>query len=169
MNFAPILSAPFEIQIHVAAAVLALVLGPVALYRQKRDRLHKVMGYVWVVAMLIVAVSALFIEAVVMPVVGPYGPIHLFAFWTFTSLWQAMAAIFRRDVRRHQTIMRALYWQALGLTALLSMLPGRRINEMVFGDASLAGLWVIAGLGALAAAVVVGRRWKGRGRVATAK
>lgn len=158
MTLDPILSAPLEIQIHVAAALPALALGPIALYRQRRDRLHKTLGYIWVVAMGVVALSAFFIEAVVLPIVGPFGPIHLFSIWALFSLWRAMAAILRRDVARHQAIMRALYWQALGLTGLLTLLPGRIMNEMLFGDAAMMGLWMLLGVLAVVAMVWTRRR-----------
>ncbi|MEJ6391265.1 DUF2306 domain-containing protein [Gymnodinialimonas ulvae] len=152
MTLDPILSAPFEVQLHVAAALLALALGPLALYRTRRDRVHKCLGYVWVTAMGVLAVSGLFIEAVVLPLVGRFGPIHLFSIWALVSLWQAMAAIFRRDVARHQAVMRALYWQAIGITGLLALLPGRRMNAVLFGEAEWVGLWGIAvvALGVLA-------------------
>jgi len=37
-------------------ALITLFLGPIALYRRTRDRAHKVVGYVWMVAMLTAAV-----------------------------------------------------------------------------------------------------------------
>lgn len=158
MTFDPILSAPFEVQLHVAAALFALALGPFALYRRRRDFVHKCLGYGWVTAMGVLAVSGLFIEAVVLPLVGRFGPIHLFSIWALVSLWQAMAAIFRRDVARHQTIMRALYWQAIGITGLLTLLPGRRLNAVMFGEAEMVGLWVIVAVGLVVVAGRVRRR-----------
>ncbi len=144
MTLDPILSAPAAVQIHVAAGLLALSLGPVALYRKKRDRVHKTMGYIWIVAMTVLAVTAFFIEAVVLPLVGPFGPIHLFGVWALISMYQGMEAILCGQVWRHQAIMRALYWQALGITSLLTLLPGRRLNEMLFGDAPEMGFVAIA-------------------------
>ena len=41
MSFAPFLAASPTIQIHAIAATLALVLGPIAIYRDRRDVLHK--------------------------------------------------------------------------------------------------------------------------------
>lgn len=160
MNFDPILSAPFEVQLHIAAALIALSVGPIALYRMRRDRVHKFVGYVWVTAMTVLAVSGLFIEAVVLPLVGPFGPIHLFSIWALASLWLAMAAIFKRDVARHRAIMAALYWQAIGITGILALLPGRRMNAVLFGEAEWVGLWVISAVAVGLVADQVRRRMR---------
>lgn len=158
MTLDPLTTAPLAVQVHVVAAGLALLIGPLALYRRRRDRvfdgMHRVLGRVWVVAMAVLAISALFIPAVVLPVLGPFGPIHLFVIWTLVSLTRGMRAIFRRDVARHQAEMRALYWQALGITGLLTLLPGRRLNAVLFGDHGEIGVWVIAGVGLAAGAVI---------------
>jgi len=56
--------------------------------------------------------------------------------------------------------MRAIYWQALGIPALLTLLPGRQI-----GDALFDGNWVLAlsaiGVGG---AVLVWAMWPNRAR-----
>ena len=45
MSFDPLLTAPFQIQLHVGFAVIAIVLGPIALFRTRRDRIHRITGY----------------------------------------------------------------------------------------------------------------------------
>ena len=47
MTFDPILNAPVYLQLHAATALIALCLGPVALYRKRRNIWHKAIGYVW--------------------------------------------------------------------------------------------------------------------------
>ncbi|GAB5447382.1 DUF2306 domain-containing protein [Gymnodinialimonas sp.] len=163
MTFEPLATAPAAIQLHLVAAACAILIGPVALYRPRRDLLHKVLGRLWVVAMAVLAVSGLFIEASVLPLVGPFGPIHLFSVWALISLVQGMAAILRRDVAKHQAVMRALYWQALGIAGLLTLMPGRRLNAVLFDGTEERGLWVIAAVG-LVAAVVIASRLRGRAR-----
>jgi len=53
--------------LHVCAALLALCLGPFALFRTRRDRWHKIAGYVWVLAMIVAAVSSLALTATLVP------------------------------------------------------------------------------------------------------
>ena len=63
MTLDPILSAPLLIQLRVAAALPALLPGPFALFRNRRDRWHKRPGYDRTVSMLVLAVSGFFIPA----------------------------------------------------------------------------------------------------------
>ncbi|MFP4450126.1 MAG: DUF2306 domain-containing protein, partial [Rhodosalinus sp.] len=77
MAFDVLTATPLIVQLHLAAALPALLLGPVALYRRRRDRLHKTFGYLWVASILGLAVSGLFIRSEI-ALLGPFGPIHLF-------------------------------------------------------------------------------------------
>lgn len=151
MTFDPILSAPLAVQIHLSVAIVAMLLGPVAIYRQRRDVVHKAVGRVWVLAMAVLAISGFFIPAQVLPMIGAFGPIHLLSVWTLISLVRGIRAILRRDVARHRAAMRGLYWQALGIVGLFTLLPGRRLNEVLFGETDWIGLWLVGavGLGAL--------------------
>jgi uncharacterized membrane protein len=146
MNFAPFLELPLIIQAHASSALLAVFLGPFAILRRRRDRLHKISGYVWVVAMLSVAVTSLFIPSFGVAVIGHFGPIHLFAVLTLVSLWQGMRAIFRGDITGHRAWLSGLYWQGLLVAGLVNFLPGRAVNRMLFSDMPDAG-FVVIGVG----------------------
>jgi hypothetical protein len=52
---------PWVVQLHIAAALTALLLGTVQLVGIKGTGLHRLIGWTWVVAMVTVAVSSLFI------------------------------------------------------------------------------------------------------------
>lgn len=158
MTFDPISTAPIAVQIHLVAAVLAVLIGPIAIYRTRRDLVHKVIGRTWVSAMAVLAISGFFIPAAILPLVGVFGPIHLFSIWTLFSLTRGIRAILRRDVARHRAEMRALYWQALGIAGLLTLLPGRRLNAVLFSGAEQVGVWVIVGAASVAVPVLVARR-----------
>ncbi|MEJ6392183.1 DUF2306 domain-containing protein [Gymnodinialimonas sp. 2305UL16-5] len=158
MTLDPILHTDPAIQIHLGAASLAIAIGPVALYRKRRDVWHRSLGRVWVGAMALLAISGFFIPARLLPVLGPFGPIHLFSIWALYALTTGMLAILRRDVATHQAIMRTLYWQALGVAGLLTLLPGRRLNAVVFGDAQELGIWVIGTIGLAVLALRIWRR-----------
>lgn len=53
MTLTPILEASTIIQLHLLAALLALVLGPVILWGRQRRPMHRWLGYLWVSAMLL--------------------------------------------------------------------------------------------------------------------
>ena len=74
MTLAPLINAPLLIQFHMFWALLAVLLGPVAIHRKRRDRLHKIVGYVWVISMFMVATSALGIPAQSDPQLPTHGP-----------------------------------------------------------------------------------------------
>lgn len=161
MTFDPILTAPLAVQIHLVAAVLAVSIGPIAIYRTRRDRVHKIVGRTWVTAMAVLAISGFFIPAAIFPLVGVFGPIHLLSAWALFSLTRGVRAILRRDVARHRSEMRALYWHALGIAGLLTLLPGRTLNGVFFGTAEYLGVWVIVGAGTLTV-LILGARWARR-------
>lgn len=144
MTFEPIETASFAIQFHIVCAVLGIFLGPIAIYRKTRDRLHKLAGYLWVSAMAGLATSGLFIHS--LPVIGPFGPIHLFSLMAYWSLFFGMQAIYRKDIKKHRSHMEGLYFQGLGLAGLFAFLPGRTLNEVLFGQFSIAGFVGLAAL-----------------------
>jgi len=147
MSLEPFITAPIHIQLHAAAATLAVVIGPVALYRKRRDLAHKVVGYVWFVAMLTVAVSAFFIHS--FAVIGPFSPLHGFALLTFWSLWRAITSVKRGDIRTHELTLRSLYWFGLIAAGLANFLPDRRTNEAIFGGQDHLG-FIVIGIGVAA-------------------
>lgn len=154
MSLAPFLDAPMQIQVHAFAALTAVTIGPIALYRRQRDRIHKYVGYVWVLAMLTVAVSAFFIHS--FAVIGPFSPLHGFAVVTFWSLWTGMRHIYAGRVRAHQATFRSLYWFGLMLAGLANFLPDRRANEVLFSGQDGLG-WIAIATGAAGIAWVAFR------------
>lgn len=140
--FEPYFDAPTHIQIHAAAATIALGIGPFALFSRRRGRVHKTLGYVWVVAMLIVATSAFFIHS--FAVIGPFSPIHGFAILAYWSIWTAMRAIYQGRIEVHEQTMRGLYFNGLILAGLANFLPGRITNRTFFPQTPEYGYIVIA-------------------------
>ena len=143
MTLDPLLAAAPEIRLHVAFALVALIFGPVAIFRRRRDRVHKVLGYTGVVGMAGLAGTGLMIESD-FPVVGSYGPIHLLSLYALFSLAIGVQAARRRAFARHEAWMKSLWFTAIGITGLLTFLPGRVMNRVIFGEASQAGFTLIA-------------------------
>ena len=131
MSLAPILTASLAIQIHVAAAILAMALGAVVLFRPKGTPIHKLMGRFWAVLMLVVATSAIFINEI--RLVGPFSPIHLFVLLTYAGIGFGIWEIRHGRVQSHQATMKSTYLGALLLTGAFTLLPGRRMHEVMFG------------------------------------
>jgi uncharacterized membrane protein len=150
---------PPVLQLHLWPAVLALCLGPVALYRRRRDIWHKLAGYVWVCAMALVAGGSFWLEAAVLPIAFGYGPIHLLSLVVLVGLWRGVAAARAGDIARHRAEMRGLYWHALAIAGLFTLLPGRLLNAALFGAQPELGYVAIGLIGtALVARALRARR-----------
>lgn len=167
MSLAPLLDASLAVQIHAATAIAAFALGALVLWRRKGTQLHRWLGRIWVVLMLVAATSALFINEI--RLVGPFSPIHLFVLFTYWGIGQGLhAVIVRRDIRRHRAEMQGAYLGALLIAGAFTLLPGRRMHAVLFGaDAGwLPALLVIVPL--LCSAAGLWWRFRVGGRAGTA-
>ncbi len=150
MSLAPFYAAPPVIQFHIIAALLGLVIGPFVLFRLRRDRLHKMLGYTWIMAIIAVSVSGLMIESSI-AVIGHLGPIHLFSVFSLCGLGEGLWHIKRGNIAKHRASMQSVWFGAMGLAGLFTFLPGRTMNQIVFGGPSDAG-WIIIAVGVAALA-----------------
>lgn len=121
---------PWVIQLHIAAALLALLLGTVQLVGIKGTGLHRLIGWTWVVAMVTVAISSLFIRQI-NP--GSFSLIHLLSGWTLIALPMALFAIRRGRVASHASGMTWTFVGGLIVAGAFTFLPGRLLWEVFFG------------------------------------
>ena len=142
MTLAPLLTASPAIQMHVALALVALFLGPFVLWRQRRDRVHKVMGYVWVCALGGAALVSFAITSPFTPI--GLSPIHLLSVYALFGIYVAMRAIYRRDVAIHRQVMQNLYVRGAALAGAFNFLPGRTMQRILIPDTPALGYVVIA-------------------------
>ncbi len=129
---------PFEIQVHWATAVVAFVLGLVIFAGKKGNRLHKTLGWAYVVLMFVTATSAIFIrsfpEQSGTPTLFGYSPIHIFVPVTFFGVGGAIVAIRRKQVQAHRSGMVGTFIGALVIAGLFTFLPDRRMYEFFFSQ-----------------------------------
>lgn len=152
----PLIDSPSAVQLHVAAALLAILLLPLTLFRRRRDGLHKAAGYLWVTAMVAAALSSFFITGLQM--IGPFSPIHLISLYALFGIWQAVRAAIARDIVTHQKAMTGLTVGALGVAGLLSLSPGRRMNEVFFGAYGTEGFVMALTLAVIGLGILMSRR-----------
>jgi uncharacterized membrane protein len=121
--------AKLPIIIHVAAVLPTIPLGGWLLLARKGTAMHKQLGKVWLVLMLITATSAIFIQTS-----GSFSWIHLFVPMTFHAAWKVMATARRGDIQAHKRHLVFTYLTALMLPGLAAFLiPGRMMNVMLMG------------------------------------
>ena len=119
---------PVVIQLHVVAALSALLIGTVLLLGVKGTTLHRTLGWTWVVAMATVAISSFFIRTS-----GNFSWIHLLSGWTVIALPMAVFAARRHNIKAHRGGMTGLFVGGLLIAGLFTFAPGRLMWKIVFG------------------------------------
>jgi uncharacterized membrane protein len=132
LSLAPLLSASPAIQLHAFAAMTAFVLGLVQLAAPKGTLPHRTLGGIWVAIMFVVAISSFFIHQ--LKVWGPWSPIHLLSIFTLVMLPLGVWRAHNHQVQRHRWIMISLFCGALLIAGLFTLMPGRIMHAVVFGN-----------------------------------
>ncbi len=130
MMLAPLHDGGLLISTHAYAALTALVLGAFQLASPKGTPLHRNIGRLWVGLIGIVAISSFFINDIRQ--FGAFSLIHLLSLVTLYFLVQSMRAVRRGDIKTHQRTMKALYFYALILAGVFTLLPGRVMHDVLF-------------------------------------
>lgn len=130
LSLEPLLTASTQVKVHVVGAVSAFSIGLILLLAPKGFGFHKTLGWAWVLAMLVTAVSSFFITGMFQ---NAYSPIHALSAWTLIGLPFGVAAIRRREVKKHRDTMTGMFLGAMVIAGLFSFLPGRLMWETFFG------------------------------------
>jgi uncharacterized membrane protein len=131
MSLAPLLDAAPAIQLHAFAAMTAFALGIVQLSAPKGTLPHRTIGWIWVTLMALVSLSSFWIHQ--LRLWGPWSPIHLISIFTLVTLPLAVWAAHRHAVERHRRAMTAIFFGALVIAGLFTVVPGRIMYKVVFG------------------------------------
>ncbi len=126
---APLVTASPVIQVHVAAALTALAAGTAVTALPKGTSLHRRIGWLFVPAMAVVAVTSLFIMHN-----GHFSVIHLLTLLTLVTLPYAVIARRRGNIKAHRRSMISLF-VGLVIAGAFTLLPGRLMNAVTFGQA----------------------------------
>jgi uncharacterized membrane protein len=118
------------IKIHLATALMALVLGAVLMAVRKGRTFHRTAGWVWVCLVSVTAGSTLFITGLNH---GGWSLLHLLTGWTLIMLPLAVIWAKRRDVARHRRTMMGLFYGGFAINLVIAFIPGRTMWNMFFG------------------------------------
>lgn len=130
MGISYFFEASLAIQIHIVAALVALCLGIWMFTRRKGDKAHRLGGKIFLVFMLMTATSAIFIRQINE---GSFSWIHIFVPVTFIAAWEAVYYIRKGNIRHHKRAVSGMFFGALLIPGLLSMMPGRLMHVIIFG------------------------------------
>jgi uncharacterized membrane protein len=115
--------------IHLAAVVPAVAIGVAQLFMTKGTRLHKVMGWAWVSAMLVAVIASFWIMEIRKG--AGLSVIHLLSAWTLVSISLAIWYIRRGNVRAHKGFMLGTLAGLAG-AGLGALAPGRFLAKFLF-------------------------------------
>ena len=125
-----------NIFLHAIFAILAIPLGLVIFLNKKGTSNHKLLGWIWIVLLVIVSISAIFIQTL-NP--GQYSLIHLLIPFTLVSLIYAIWSIrmFKETKKinyrySHMYTMIGLYLGALLVAGTFTLMHGRMIHSLLF-------------------------------------
>ncbi|RWM10121.1 MAG: DUF2306 domain-containing protein [Mesorhizobium sp.] len=132
MSLGPLLSSPFPIPWHAFAAFTALAVGGAQLALPKGTPRHRAMGYVWVALMLVIAISSFWIQQI--RLIGSFSPIHILSILVLVTAPLAVWYAHTHRVAAHRGAMIKLYVFALVGAGIFTLLPGRIMHAVVFGQ-----------------------------------
>ncbi|AYG68236.1 MULTISPECIES: DUF2306 domain-containing protein [unclassified Rhizobium] len=145
MTLEPLLNASIAIHVHVAAVIPAALLGAYLLLRPKGTPMHRLFGKIWLVLMVITALSSFFIHQINM--FYGFSPIHLLSIYVLFGCWGAIANARKHNIEAHKRIVRGLYFGGIVGAGAFTLIPGRIMNKVAFDGDEIAPLLVAAGIG----------------------
>lgn len=125
----PLWSTPLSVQLHVAAAVAGIVTGALIFLLPKGTGFHRLLGWSWVGAMTVVAVTSV---VMIFDLSTGINALHIFTAMTVLSLWGGLAGIRRGNVKQHAASMAGLYVGGLLIAGLFAFMPGRTMWQVLF-------------------------------------
>jgi uncharacterized membrane protein len=132
---------------HVIAALFVLATGPLQIFRRRRDRIHRSIGYLWVSAMYYVCFSSFWIVSE-----GHFSWLHGLSAFTIVTVTLGLVGAIRRDIRSHLGNMVGSYI-GIGVAFVFAVtVPGRAIPELLATDPSSVAF--VCGLVVLSALVI---------------
>ena len=119
------------ILIHLGAALAALVLGIGVFLRRKGTYAHRMLGRAWVGLMLVTAISTYWIRSS-----GSFSWIHGLSVISLIALVFAVYFAVAGNIRRHQRIMKGVFFGALIVAGAFSFLPQRLLGHALWSSLS---------------------------------
>ena len=113
--------------IHLAALVPAIAIGVIQLAAPKGTRPHKVLGWIWMVSMLVAVLSSFWIMELRKG--AGFSVIHLLSIWVLIAMSCAIWFIRRGNVRAHKRFMVGTLIGVAG-AGMGALMPGRFLSYL---------------------------------------
>jgi uncharacterized membrane protein len=127
------------VALHALSAIVACLLGAWQLIALRRGLRHRALGYTWMLAMLVTALSSFGLRSPLgFDWLGGLSPIHGLSLFTLLSLALAIRYARRRDFANHRRWVVGAYSGLLGAGVFAVAVPGRDLNRLLFTELPLA-------------------------------
>lgn len=129
---------PPLVWLHLGTILVAAALTPVMLLRRQGTRSHRRLGYVWVTAMILTALTSLFFHLGGRPgnhgvLSGDFSPIHTLSFWVLFQVPLIVVRARDHDVLRHERAVRGMVIGALLIAGFFTFPFQRMLGSWLFG------------------------------------
>jgi len=131
MDFSLLFGASAIVQTHLLFAVGAFLIGGIQLLLKKGTSLHKVLGRLWVVVMLIVSLTSFWIKKPMSSgIFLGFSVIHLLSVFVLVQLIRGVHFARVGNITGHQKIMTYMYIGGLIIAGAFTFYPGRLLHQV---------------------------------------
>jgi len=118
------------VYLHLFTVVPAAAIGAWLLVRRKGTSIHKALGRLYAVLMMITAAVSLFLPAMVGPrVFNHFGVIHLLSLLVLYAIPGAVLAARQRNLSRHRRGMLMVFIGGIAIAGTFTLMPGRLMHQ----------------------------------------
>ena len=120
---------PF-IWLHLGTIIIAMALTPVMLLRRRGDRLHRQLGWAWVVMMAATALTSFNIAGLQG---GGWSVIHILSVWTLIQIPLIVLNARAHRHAKHRSAVRGMVTGALVIAGIFTFPFDRMLGHWLFG------------------------------------
>jgi uncharacterized membrane protein len=133
MTLTPFYAAPVFIKVHILAALVVVALTPLQFWGFRKGSLpHRASGYLWLTAMLVVAISSFWVRSTIPFNIAGFGPIHLLSVLALFSIYNAIRHARSGNITGHRKTLVGLsigFW----LAGAFTLIPPRIMGQIITG------------------------------------
>jgi len=120
---------PWQVWPHLLTIMLALALTPIMLLRPRGDGMHRVLGRVWAISMLLTALLSFNLREINH---GGFSIIHILSVWTMLQVPLIWWSAHTHRVQRHRRAVRGMVTGALLIAGFFTFPFNRLLGQWLF-------------------------------------
>lgn len=128
-DFNLIAAQDLQVKIHLYSSLFVIALTLFQVFGKKGKTMHRILGWLWVSIMAIVAISSIFIRDLNN---GGFSLIHIFTIITLISLPKIIYHARKHNVTAHKNAAMGLVYGGLIIAGAFTFLPGRLMWNIFF-------------------------------------